>query len=113
MSISSLPARCRSCVNSAVAFLKTVTIVGAFGLALPVTLTYAQTVSVADVRIAAAAGSSILPFRMHVPEASLVELRQRLRTTRRPDKDTVNDESQSRCPVRRAQIRAGVRLNER
>jgi pimeloyl-ACP methyl ester carboxylesterase len=37
---------------------------------------------------------SIRPFAINVPEEQLVDLRQRLRATRWPDKETVNDESQ-------------------
>jgi epoxide hydrolase-like protein len=105
MSSSSLPARFKYSVNAAVAFLRTVIVAGAFGLALPVTLSYAETASVADIQIAAAAGGSILPFRIHVPEAALVELRRRMRTTRRRDRETVDDESQG---IRLSEIQALV-----
>jgi pimeloyl-ACP methyl ester carboxylesterase len=54
---------------------------------------------VATVGPAAAAGSddndaAIRPFRVHVPEADVAELRRRLATTRWPDKETVADQSQ-------------------
>ena len=38
--------------------------------------------------------TAIRPLRVHVPEAQLVELRRRIKATRWPDKETVNDESQ-------------------
>src|SRR5262249_62081775 len=37
---------------------------------------------------------SIRPFRIHVPESALVDLRQRLAATRLPDRETVGDQSQ-------------------
>jgi pimeloyl-ACP methyl ester carboxylesterase len=48
------------------------------------------------VRWAAAesAESEIVPFRVNVPEAELVDLRKRLAATRWPDKETVVDQSQ-------------------
>lgn len=38
--------------------------------------------------------SAIRPFRVNIPEADLVDLRQRVKATRWPDKETVNDQSQ-------------------
>lgn len=38
--------------------------------------------------------AAVRPFRIEVPEAALVDLRQRIRATRWPDKETVNDTSQ-------------------
>lgn len=38
--------------------------------------------------------SALRPFRINVPEADLVDLRQRVRATRWPDMETVNDQSQ-------------------
>src|SRR5947209_5682527 len=37
---------------------------------------------------------SIRPFRVHVPEAALADLRQRLAAARLPDRETVADQSQ-------------------
>ncbi len=46
-------------------------------------------------RLAAApAGDAIRPFRVDVPEAQLVDLRQRIAATRWPDQETVSDRSQ-------------------
>ena len=42
----------------------------------------------------AAAGDTIRPFRINVPDEALVDLRRRLATTRWPDKETVADDSQ-------------------
>jgi pimeloyl-ACP methyl ester carboxylesterase len=39
-------------------------------------------------------GAEIRPFEVHVPDAELVDLRQRLASTRWPDKETVSDASQ-------------------
>src|ERR687894_3269830 len=39
-------------------------------------------------------GVEVRPFRVEVPEADLVDLRQRLTATRWPDKETVPDRSQ-------------------
>lgn len=49
---------------------------------------------------------SIRPFRIHVPEAQLTDLRKRIAATRWPDKETVDDESQG---VPLATIQALVR----
>src|SRR6202050_1863422 len=43
---------------------------------------------------AAAASSTIRPFRINVPEEQLVDLRRRVKATRWPDKETVTDPSQ-------------------
>lgn len=42
----------------------------------------------------AANDSAIRPFQVHIPQAELDDLRQRVRSTRWPDKETVSDESQ-------------------
>jgi len=49
---------------------------------------------------------TVRPFRINVPEAALVDLRQRVRATRWPDKETVNDRSQG---VQLAKLQALVR----
>ncbi|MDQ0045452.1 epoxide hydrolase family protein [Variovorax boronicumulans] len=38
--------------------------------------------------------TSIRPFRIHVPEAVLADLRRRIKATRWPDRETVNDQTQ-------------------
>ena len=38
--------------------------------------------------------TSIRPFRVNIPQAALDDLRQRVRATRWPDRETVNDQSQ-------------------
>ena len=38
--------------------------------------------------------SLVLPFQLHIPEAQLLDLRERLARTRFPDQETVNDTSQ-------------------
>jgi len=71
---------------------------GTLGLFLPPAPSYAQTGH-------AISNDSIRPFHIKVPEAALVELRQRIAMTRWPDKETVNDETQG---VRLAEMRALV-----
>lgn len=54
-------------------------------LLLFATTGFAQTTPVAD---------AIRPFRVHIPEAALTDLHQRILATRWPDKETVTDRSQ-------------------
>jgi pimeloyl-ACP methyl ester carboxylesterase len=54
----------------------------------------------------AAAGDAIRPFRVNVPEEQLVDLRRRVRATRWPDRETVDDRSQG---VQLAKIQELVR----
>jgi len=42
----------------------------------------------------AAAGEAIRPFRVHVPDDQLADLRRRIMATRWPDRETVSDQSQ-------------------
>ena len=42
--------------------------------------------------------TEIIPFRIEIPEADLDDLRQRLRRTRWPDAETVDDWSQGIPP---------------
>jgi pimeloyl-ACP methyl ester carboxylesterase len=65
-------------------------LVGAIGIALPVA-SHAQT---GRIDAAAAEDQSIRPFRAHVPDAAIAEMRRRIRATRWPDKETVDDASQ-------------------
>jgi pimeloyl-ACP methyl ester carboxylesterase len=44
--------------------------------------------------VTAAEDTSIRPFRIHIPQAALNDLRQRVRATRLPDKETVDDSLQ-------------------
>jgi epoxide hydrolase-like protein len=46
--------------------------------------------------------TSIRPFRVHVPEKAITDLRHRIRDTRWPDKETVADSSQG-APLARLQ----------
>jgi pimeloyl-ACP methyl ester carboxylesterase len=86
-------------------FLAARAIGGAFLLLLPAVASYAQTVRSVDAQAfvssplpekqsAATQDDSIRTFHINVPDKQLVDLRQRLATTRWPDKETVNDESQ-------------------
>ncbi|PYO76323.1 MAG: multidrug MFS transporter, partial [Gemmatimonadetes bacterium] len=51
------------------------------------------TSSVAKAR-STSADSSIRPFRVHVSDAALMDLKRRINATRWPDKETVADQSQ-------------------
>src|ERR1700688_3610588 len=44
--------------------------------------------------VASATGEAIRPFRIHIPEKDLVDLRHRLAATRWPEKETVADDTQ-------------------
>lgn len=72
---------------------------GAFGLAL-----FASSTPV--VLAADPASAAIRPYKIHVDEAQLVDLKQRIANTRWPDKETVNDTSQG---VQLAQVQALVK----
>lgn len=91
-------------------------IANAFALVLVAAANIANAGSAGDVRtsIASAASvqpatrddESIRPFRIHVPEAQLVDLRARIAATRWPDKETVGDQSQG---IELAKVQALVR----
>lgn len=55
------------------------------------------------------AADAIRPFRAHVPQAALIDLRRRLAATRWPDRETVTDRSQG---VQLAKLQALVRYWE-
>jgi hypothetical protein len=75
-----------------------------FALVLAATASFAHAGSAAGAQTSAAGpasaqpaprdDASIRPFRIHVPEAQLVDLRNRIAATRWPDKETVGDQSQ-------------------
>ncbi|MBD2074281.1 epoxide hydrolase [Phormidium sp. FACHB-592] len=54
----------------------------------------AQTIAQAQVVDKATADNAIRRFRVHVPQAAIDDLRQRIAATRWPDKETVTDQSQ-------------------
>ncbi len=61
----------------------------------PVTNDVANVVSSVPAKDRApATDSSIRPFRVHIPEAALMDLKRRINATRWPDKETVPDQSQ-------------------
>lgn len=81
------------------------TVAGALGVALFIAPCHAQRASSADSTVVspgvlpqkrqvATGDTGIHPFRVDVPDAALVDLRQRVLATRWPDKETVDDESQ-------------------
>lgn len=59
----------------------------ALGMTLATVPLFSQAASPAD-------NAAIRPFQVHIPQADLDDLRQRVRATRWPDKETVSDESQ-------------------
>lgn len=79
---------------------------GTFGLARMIPASFAQPVpvgteaggsgqtQVSTSPLASRDPNALRPFRIDIPEADLVDLRQRVRATRWPDKETVNDQSQ-------------------
>jgi pimeloyl-ACP methyl ester carboxylesterase len=78
-------------------------VAGAMGLALsfawlvPANGAVATTTPEESAKAAAVAGegdASIRPFRIHVPESQLIDLRRRIAATRWPDKETVVNDSQ-------------------
>lgn len=46
--------------------------------------------------------SALRPFRVHIPDSRLVEMRHRIKATRWPDRETVPDESQLTCLISRS-----------
>jgi pimeloyl-ACP methyl ester carboxylesterase len=95
---SSSVTRCGAIAASAAA--------GAFGLCLMAAPSFADTLPTAALALAAGEGllettlpsapsaKAIRPFRIKVSEAALADLRQRVRATRWPEKETVTDHSQ-------------------
>jgi len=86
-----------------------------FALALVATAGFAHAAPAPGARASVATASaqpatrddaSIRPFRIHVPEAQLVDLRNRIAATRWPDKETVDDQSQG---IELAKVQALVR----
>jgi pimeloyl-ACP methyl ester carboxylesterase len=97
-------------------YLAARTVEGTFLVLLLAATSYAQAVRTADAQAfvtsplpetkgAATHNDSIRAFHINVPDEQLVELRKRLATTRWPDKETVNDESQG---IRLAETQALV-----
>ena len=80
---------------------------GAFGLVLLAAPCDAQTATQRETTVAQTeiTTGAIRPFRVNIPEAALVDLRQRVLATRWPEKETVNDQSQG---VRLEKIQALV-----
>jgi hypothetical protein len=78
-------------------------IITAFGFT---SLSWAQSPSPATSGAAPAEDKAIRPFHINVPEAALVDLRQHVKATRWPDKETVTDRSQG---VQLAKIQALVK----
>lgn len=74
---------------------------GAFALFGLIPASFADTgigdsgyISISTTSSASSDTKIIRPFRVSIPEADLVDLRQRVKATRWPDKETVNDQSQ-------------------
>ena len=78
-------------------FLTLAVAVSALGLAQLSLTSYAQTTANTDANAAtrvAAADEPIRPFRASFPDSAITELRQRIATTRWPNRETVSDRSQ-------------------
>jgi pimeloyl-ACP methyl ester carboxylesterase len=76
--------------------LVTVVAAGAFGLVLRAAPGDAQTATEQETPVAPreTTTAAIRPFRAHVPDEALVDLRRRIAVTRWPDRETVTDRSQ-------------------
>ncbi len=68
--------------------------IAALGLAPHSSAAFAQTATAPASASVAVHDTTIRPFRLTVPEASLTDLRRRIAATRWPDKETVSDPSQ-------------------
>jgi pimeloyl-ACP methyl ester carboxylesterase len=79
---------------------------GVFGLALVAGSGGAWAAEASVANSAAPQPESIRPYRIHVDEAQLTDLKQRIAATRWPDKETVDDVSQG---VQLAQVQALVK----
>jgi pimeloyl-ACP methyl ester carboxylesterase len=90
--LSSSRRRRKNLVSSRASLLASVVAAGAYNI-------------VPTHQAAAADDTAIRPFKIHVTEAALVDLRQRVLATRWPDKETVSDESQG---IRLAEMQALV-----
>jgi pimeloyl-ACP methyl ester carboxylesterase len=77
-------------------FLAASVAASAFGLVLLAVAGHTRAVPAAESSASAAqqGGTGIRPFHVGVPDAALVELRQRIAATRWPDRETVGDRSQ-------------------
>jgi hypothetical protein len=64
------------------------------GLSIFASVSLAQTTSISPDARPTTADPSIRPFKVHVPQAALDDLRRRIADTRWPDKETVADQSQ-------------------
>ena len=85
--------------NSAFAFARTMTAMALaaplFALAGPPASDSAMIASTnAKTRGDASNSSSVRPYRVNIPQSALDDLRKRVQSTRWPDKETVNDQSQ-------------------
>src|SRR5260370_35903351 len=65
-----------------------------FGQTQAISDSESSVVALASTGRGAAEDPSIRPFKVHVPQAALDDLRRRIRATRWPDKETVADQSQ-------------------
>lgn len=65
-----------------------------FALAAPVVNAPSSAGSAHAVHFAESEDTAIQPFRVHIPQVALNDLRRRVRATHWPDKETVDDASQ-------------------
>ncbi len=88
-------------------FLVTAVAASAFGFVLFAASTYAQSAPGTHAKASVTSSDkSIRPFRINIPEKDVADLLQRVRATRWPDKETVNDQSQG---VQLAKLQALVK----
>ena len=85
-------------------FMRTAAITGGAGLlaAEPLPIRAQENDKTASLLVLPAATKDVTPFKVHVPQAALDDLKRRLASTRWPDRETVGDWSQG-VPLQKAQ----------
>src|SRR6267154_1442026 len=85
-------------------FMRTAAITGGTGLlaAEPLPIRAQENAKKASLLALPAATKDVTPFKVHVPQAALDDLKRRLASTRWPERETVGDWSQG-VPLQKAQ----------
>src|SRR6266404_5736162 len=81
-------------------FIRTAAITGGAGL-LSAPIRAQESAKKASVLVLPAATKDVTPFKVHVPQAALNDLKRRLASTRWPERETVGDWSQG-VPLQKA-----------
>ncbi len=91
-------------LSSRLRFMRTAAITGGSGLlaAGPVPIRAQESAKNASPLVLPAATKDVTPFKVHVPQAALDDLKRRLVSTRWPERETVGDWSQG-VPLQKAQ----------